>query len=101
MHQFDGKIFEEKETTVDENEYVNCKFIDCVLSYAGGKWGMVSNDFLECTLQFNAAASRTLGFLSMLHNECPEVFEEIVDQIRGNPVPANSEAVSEVQFHCA
>jgi len=101
MHQFDDKIFEDKEITVDEIEYVNCKFIDCVLSYAGGKWDMLANDFLECTLQFNASASRTLGFLSMLHNECPEVFEKIVDQIRDNPAPPNSETVSEVKFHCA
>jgi len=101
MHQFDDKIFEDKEITVDGNEYVDCKFIDCVLSYAGGKWGMLANDFLECTLQFDGAASRTLGFLSMLHNECPEVFEELVDQIRGNPAPADSEAVLQVQFHCA
>lgn len=55
---------------LDGTRFVNCRFVDCQLIYDGSE----EVDFQDCTFErcswtFDAAAERTIGFLSTLYRE--------------------------------
>ena len=74
---FDGKSFVAKALDVDDKSFVNCKFKRCTLTYSGGNPPTLNGcSFEDCSWKFDAAAARTLGFLSGLYNGG---FENVVE----------------------
>jgi hypothetical protein len=55
----------EKGTTVilDEHSFVNCRFVDCKVIYAGGDYAWENTTFVNCQLAFQGAAGRTAALL--------------------------------------
>jgi hypothetical protein len=68
MQQKD-KTFSGTTETIDGNEYVNCKFKNCLLEYGGGEIPTINGcSFDDCRWEFKDAAMRTLILLrSMYH----------------------------------
>jgi hypothetical protein len=69
---------------VDGNEYINCKFNNCVIVYSGGPLPVLRDcSFHHCNWRFDAAAHRTLQYMSQLYNAGGKPFiEECFDHIR-------------------
>ena len=91
MH-FEGKTFDGEKLRLDENEYVNCKFVSCELQY-GGMGFVAFNEckFDNCRWSFVDAASNTLRFMASLYHGLGDggqsLIEQLFDSIRKNPPP--------------
>ena len=54
---------------LDGNEYVNCKFTNCALTYRGGGLPTISGcSFEDCRWQLEDASERTLVFLRAIYH---------------------------------
>lgn len=69
---------------IDGNVYINCRFQNCTIVYAGGEIPVIQGgSFDNCAWRFEGAASRTLEFMSQLYNAGGKPFiEECFDHIR-------------------
>ncbi len=66
---FEDKTYLGKKLEVDGKAFINCTFRNCTLVYAGGDPPKLDGcSFENCSWGFDAAAARTLGFLSGLHS---------------------------------
>ncbi len=46
---------------LDGKFFVNCKYTDCTLIFCGGDYGWVNSQFVNCRLNFDGPATRTLN----------------------------------------
>lgn len=88
--RFENQQFEGGEIALDYNEFVNCTFKHCVLSYHGGNFsfqGQITIDHVQFTVSEHAA--RTLEFLKALKTVMPQVYEQLIDQAGQPTAPAS------------
>jgi hypothetical protein len=52
---------------MDNRFFINCKFTDCKLVFAGGDTGWENTHFTNCLIQFQGSAQRTVGFLQQFN----------------------------------
>lgn len=65
--RFEKKTFEKQVISIDGNEYIDCVFIDCNLTYAGGDFSFVNLKTRgRFSLGLSAAANSTLFLLQII-----------------------------------
>jgi hypothetical protein len=65
---------------LDGNEYVNCKFTNCALTYRGGGLPTISGcSFEDCRWQLEDASERTLVFLRAIYHGMGPGGKQLVD----------------------
>jgi hypothetical protein len=50
---------------MDDRYFINCRYTDCTLIFAGGDFGWVNSSFQNCKLSFEGPAGRTVNVLRM------------------------------------
>jgi hypothetical protein len=85
--RFDGKQFTNQTIRVDENEFVNCKFVECRLIFTGaGSASFQSCLFERCEWIFDGAAENTIQYLAAMYNGLGlggrDIVEGIFESIR-------------------
>jgi hypothetical protein len=86
--EFRSQVFEQQPVELDGNSYVDCKFLECTLTFSGVAG--VSFDgclFRRCRWNFEGAAATTLSFLNALNagirdGSGSSVFDALVDAIK-------------------
>ncbi len=89
---YQEKTFQGETIRLDNQEYVNCVFIDCDMQYGGAGSVEFSNcRFDRCRWSFVDAASNTLHFMASLYHGLGEggrnLMEDLFNSIRKNPPP--------------
>ncbi|WP_158705156.1 hypothetical protein [Salinibacter altiplanensis] len=75
------KTFENETIVLDNKEFEECRFENCTLVYGGGHLQLVGNEIINCDIEFDDAAARSLHFLIAIGEqyEDPEAF---LDNVR-------------------
>ena len=69
MAHYNGRTFEDQTELLDDNEYRNCAFIRCRLTYWGGVPPVIVGCRIsECTWHFEEAAARTISFMRGIYH---------------------------------
>lgn len=64
----ENKTFTKENVQLDSNEFINCIFKDCILTYGGnGRVTLNNCSFFNVKWTFTAAAADTIRFLSALY----------------------------------
>lgn len=63
MENIIGKTFHNQAISLDDKNYVRCKFAKCELVYTGGDYGVTDCQFDEIKLTFAGAAGRVMALL--------------------------------------
>ena len=67
--RYEKAEFLDSRIELDENEFVDCKFLRCRLVYAGGTPPVLSGcSFTNTGFDFDGAATRTIAFLRGLYH---------------------------------
>jgi hypothetical protein len=86
------RTFEDETIRLDDNEFRDCKFNRCEISFAGGAIPVLDgNSFTDCSWRFDGAASRTLQFMTIFARSGPgmrQVIERTVKEVLGLPPDA-------------
>ena len=70
MEKIEGKTLRGQKITLDDKELVNCRLIDCELTYQGnGSIRWIGNKFENCSFALGPSAERTVAFLRLLYRE--------------------------------
>ena len=90
--KFNDEHFTDKKIILDENEYYNCDFKNCVIDYSGGKPPtLVDCKFGNPRFSFSGAAVNTLSFMSVVYKEFGDygknLMEATFENIRKNRRP--------------
>jgi len=84
MAKYENQPYSKKRLSLDGNTYVNCHFDGCTLVYAGGEFPrMTGCSVVNGTWKLEGAASNTIDFLALLHDEDPESVQGFLDFIAG------------------
>ena len=79
---FSDKQFSGEEVYLDENNFTNCEFHNCILIYGGGDSGSFDNcKFVNSQWGFSGAASNTFSFLAFLYQQVEAGGKESVEYI--------------------
>lgn len=84
MTTFKNKTFKNDEIVVDGNEYIDCRFDNCVLVFEGGEPPVFSGcRFSNIKIQLQGDASRTTSYLNKLFNNgLPAEVEQVLDDVK-------------------
>ena len=84
--------YTECDITLDGNEFENCQFINCKLSYSGGPVKLGPGCvFDKPQFMLSGAAFRTMELLGILYQASPSAIEKIFEGIRKiGPSPSDS-----------
>ena len=84
MSRYQSESFEAQTLTIDGNEYHNCTFTRCMLTYTGGELPvMVDNTINSCQWNFDGHAARTIQFMAGLYQGgMRDVIEQTFENIR-------------------
>ena len=70
---------------LDDNEYVDCKFKECVLVYQGGTLPTITGcELNDCRWEFEDGAMRTLMLLRSLYHGMGDEGREMVEHTLQN-----------------
>ena len=64
--KFEGRRFRRQLVVLDDSIFINCVFIDCRLSFAGGECDFEECQFIRPQMEFSGPASNTVALLSGL-----------------------------------
>ncbi|MDX2302800.1 MAG: hypothetical protein NW226_08370 [Microscillaceae bacterium] len=65
----ENQKFENKEVRLDGNQYYNCEFVNCFITFAGGTPpALIGCGFIDCEFGFKGAGERTLKFLDAIYH---------------------------------
>lgn len=84
MTTFTNKRFKNDEIVVDGNEYIDCRFDNCVLIFEGGEPPIFKGcSFASIKIQLQGEASRTTSYLNKLFNNgLPDEVEQVLDDVK-------------------
>ncbi len=85
MQKVKNKTFENEDITIDEHEYINCRFVNCSFTYSGSPFALINTDFEisgGLRLNFGPPAEGTLKFLSVMYRSFPSHIEDLFKQMR-------------------
>ena len=87
--------FNNQEVLLDNNEFHQCSFKDCTLTYGGDDPPILSGcSFSGVKWSFVGAAANTISFMTGIYNGCGEggrgLIEKTFDNIRGNVSPTRA-----------
>lgn len=82
--KFTGKTYKNQVLALDGNEYTDCSFIQCTLSYSGGKLPVLRGcKFDPPNVHFHEAAANTLALMrAMYHGGFKDYVEATFNDIR-------------------
>lgn len=85
--RFQGQQFANKTVEVDNNQFVDCKFTNCVLRFTGaGAVGYQNCVFDRCEWMFDGPAETTIQYLAAMYQGLGpggrDIVEGIFDSIR-------------------
>ena len=86
MARFEDQTFVNEKIIVDENEYKNCKFVDCTFVYEGGKLNIIDSN-IKCRpdfplLELKGCALRTIEFLTAMYSVNPTLLDSLINAIK-------------------
>ena len=77
--------FKDQRVSIDEAEYKDCRFTNCVLVYSGGTLILRNCTFIDCHLFLDGPAGQTIGFLATFYSIFPPMVEEVFEAIKKGP----------------
>ena len=84
---FKGKVFENETVHLDGNQFFECVFRKCTVTYGGGDGPvLVRPHFTDCEFVLTDAAMRTCQFMAGIYNSGPagrKLIDTTIDSIRG------------------
>lgn len=80
-----GSVFAGGDIEIDNTDWDDNVFNQCVMVYRGGPLPFMSNNrFVDCKWRFEDGAARTIGLLQSLHREgFTDLTEFVISTIRG------------------
>jgi hypothetical protein len=48
---------------IDGKHFINCRYTNCTLIFAGGDFGWTNTTFKSCQIRFSGSADRTVSFM--------------------------------------
>ena len=77
-----GETITGEKVVFDDNEYIDCKFVDCNLSFGGGSFHVVNCSVLgdNFSLSLSGPAAGTLVLLQMLASQ-PGSRQYVIDML--------------------
>ena len=63
MNIVENEVVSGKTITMDDKQFINCKYTDCKLIYGGGECNWVDSSFQNCQIILAGPAQRTANFL--------------------------------------
>jgi hypothetical protein len=64
MQTIENEVASGKTISMDDKNFVNCRFSNCKLIYSGGDCTWVTSAFPDCQIMLSGAAQRTAAFLA-------------------------------------
>ena len=84
---FKGKSFENETVSLDRNQFFECVFKKCTVTYGGGDGPvLVRPHFTDCEFVLKDAAMRTCQFMAAVYGSGPggqKLIEATINNIRG------------------
>jgi hypothetical protein len=76
-----GNHYENVKVSLDNNEFFNCTFVDCIMEYAGTGPVSISNcKFTNPQWVFVGAAQNTLQFMHAVYQGMGEVGKQLIEK---------------------
>lgn len=66
---------------LDNSDYINCKFDDCILIYSGSVVSFDGCTFTKCNWSFQGSSANTLSLLRLLYQGLGEDGKNLVNSI--------------------
>ena len=78
--RIEGQTFSEETVTLDCNEFIKCKFVNCVLEYQGfGTVGLEGCEFEDVNWTFTGPAANTIKFMTGLYTGAGEGGRKLIE----------------------
>jgi len=79
--KFEKQTFTDQEIRLDGNEFVECQFKNCTVTYGGGPIPKLAGcSFVDIRLSFAEAALNTLAFMTILCQGFGEGGKQLIEQ---------------------
>jgi len=64
MQIIENEVVSGKTVSIDDKNFVNCRYKDCTVLYSGGDFGWVNTFFENCQVNLAGSAQKTANLLT-------------------------------------